>query len=187
MDNTTEKIIKNYFRDLSSTLSEIDISGFADFKDSLEKARDNGNNIYVFGNGGSGSTASHMVCDMVKGCSYKKDKKFKIICLNDNIPTILAYSNDVSYDVVFEEQLKNFLKPNDVVIGISGSGNSTNIINAIKYANNNGAVTIGMSGFNGGKLKEISNINIHAPINDMQISEDIHLITIHILYKLFTY
>ena len=179
-----EKIIKNYFKNLNSTLDKMNIDNFIEFKDSIEKARDNGNNIYVFGNGGSGSTASHMVCDIVKGCSYNKDKKFKISCLNDNIPTLLAYSNDVSYDVVFEEQLKNFLKKDDVVIGISGSGNSTNVVKAINYANNNGAITIGMSGFNGGKLKEICNINVHAPINDMQISEDIHLITIHILYKL---
>lgn len=181
-----KKLIKNYFKNLSSTLDKMEIDDFIKFKDSLEKARDNGNNIYVFGNGGSGSTASHMVCDIVKGCSYTKDKKFKISCLNDNIPTLLAYSNDLSYDVVFEEQLKNFLKKDDVVIGISGSGNSTNVIKAINFANNNGALTIGMSGFNGGKLKDICNINVHAPINDMQISEDIHLITIHILYKVLS-
>ena len=179
-------IVKNYFKDLNSTLEKIDIDVFINLKNILENARESGNNIYVFGNGGSGSTASHMVCDIVKGCSYQYKKKFKISCLNDNIPTILAYSNDVSYDVIFTEQLKNFLNPDDVVIGISGSGNSKNVIDAINYANKIGAVTVGMTGFNGGKLKEISKINVHAPINDMQISEDIHLITIHILYKLFT-
>ena len=111
-------------------------------------------------------------------------KKFKIFCLNDNIPTILAYSNDVSYDVVFEEQLKNYLEPEDVLIAISGSGNSKNIINAVNYAKSINSKIIGFTGFDGGKLKQLSNVSINANINDMQISEDIHVIVMHMLYKL---
>jgi D-sedoheptulose 7-phosphate isomerase len=125
-----------------------------------------------------------MVCDILKGCSFKKIKKFKIFCLNDNIPTILAYSNDVSYDVVFEEQLKNYLETGDVLIAISGSGNSKNIINAVNYAKSINSKIIGFTGFDGGKLKQLSNVSINANINDMQISEDIHVICMHILYKL---
>ncbi|MFZ6024752.1 MAG: SIS domain-containing protein [Bacteroidota bacterium] len=140
--------------------------------------------MIFFGNGGNGSTASHFVFDLAKGCSYKKEKRIKAICIYDNTPTLLAYSNDVGYDIVFLEQLKNLLEPGDVVIGISGSGNSKNIINAIEYANENGAITIGLTGFDGGKLKAISTISVNANINDMQISEDIHVITMHILYKL---
>ena len=142
--------IYNYIDNLKKVLDSFDV-------DALEKviklfifARDNKKTIYVFGNGGSGSTASHMVCDIIKGCSYEKEKKFKIICLNDNIPTILAYSNDVNYDIVFEEQLKNLMSKDDVVLAISGSGNSENIIRAVDYANTNGEITIGFSGFNGG-------------------------------------
>ena len=178
--------IYNYIDNLKKVLDSFDV-------DALEKviklfifARDNKKTIYVFGNGGSGSTASHMVCDIIKGCSYEKEKKFKIICLNDNIPTILAYSNDVSYDIVFEEQLKNLMSKDDVVLAISGSGNSENIIRAVDYANTNGAITIGFSGFNGGLLKNKAKVNLHVPINDMQISEDFHVIAMHIMYTILS-
>ena len=178
--------IYNYIDNLKKVLDSFDV-------DALEKiirlfifARDNKKTIYVFGNGGSGSTASHMVCDIIKGCSYEKEKKFKIICLNDNIPTILAYSNDVSYDIVFEEQLKNLMSKDDVVLAISGSGNSKNIIRAVDYANTNGATTIGFSGFNGGLLKKKAKVNLHVPIDDMQISEDFHVIAMHIMYTILS-
>ena len=107
-----------------------------------------------------------------------------MFCLNDNIPTILAYSNDVSYDVVFEEQLKNVLQEGDVVLAISGSGNSKNIIRAVNYAKSVNAKIIGMTGYNGGLLKKFSDIRLNANIDDMQISEDIHVIVMHMLYKL---
>ena len=107
-----------------------------------------------------------------------------MFCLNDNIPTILAYSNDVSYDVVFEEQLKNVLQEGDIVLAISGSGNSKNIIRAVNYAKSVNAKIIGMTGYNGGLLKKLSDISLNANIDDMQISEDIHVIVMHMLYKL---
>lgn len=177
--------IKEYFKKLNSTIEKLDVDIIEEIAKQFLIARDSGKHIYVFGNGGSGSTASHMVCDIVKGCSYKKNKRFKVTCLNDNIPTILAYSNDVGYDVIFEEQLKNFLNEGDIVLGISGSGNSQNVINAIDYANSRNATTIGFTGFNGGKLHEIVNIGLLVPINDMQITEDIHLIVNHIFYQIF--
>ncbi len=176
--------ITNYISELTATLSKLDIDSLVKLKDAFINARDNKKQIIVFGNGGSGSTASHMVCDIVKGCSYGKEKRFKMICLNDNIPTILAYSNDVSYDEVFVEQLKNFLNEGDVVLGISGSGNSINVLKAMDYAKQNKAITIGFTGFGGGKLKSMVDISIHIPINDMQITEDGHVIIMHILYKL---
>ena len=178
--------IKSYIADLKTTLDNLDISAIEKTANAFKTAIDNNKQIIFFGNGGSGSTASHFVCDLSKGCSYEKDKRIRAICLNDNIPTLLAYSNDVSYDVVFLEQLKNLLNPGDVVVGISGSGNSKNIINAIDYSNQNGAITIGLTGFGGGKLKEIANLSVNANINDMQISEDIHVIVMHILYKLLS-
>ena len=176
--------IKDYKKRLITTIENLDVNEVEQLAKLFLHTRNNNKTIYVFGNGGSGSTASHMVCDIIKGCSYKKLKKFKIFCLNDNIPTILAYSNDVNYECIFEEQLKNLLEEGDLVIGISGSGNSKNIVNAINYANSVKAHTFGMTGYDGGKLKQLAKSSLNANINDMQISEDIHLITLHILYFL---
>lgn len=180
-----KKQIQEYLELLYTTLREVDLDSIELVAKQLMFARDSGKHIYVFGNGGSGSTASHMVCDIIKGCSYDKTQKFKITCLNDNIATVLAYSNDIGYDVIFEEQLKNLLNEGDVVLGISGSGNSVNVLKAIEYANTRNAITIGFTGFTGGKLIDVAKISFHIPINDMQITEDIHLIVNHILYKLF--
>jgi len=175
--------IQKYLDLLSATLKEVDIDTIEKVAEQFILARDAGKHIYVFGNGGSGSTASHMVCDILNGCSYDKDRRFKITCLNDNIPTILAYSNDVGYDVIFEEQLKNFLNEGDIVLGISGSGNSVNVLKAIEYANKKNVTTIGFTGLSGGKLLNLAKICLHIAIDDMQITEDIHFIVNHILYK----
>lgn len=171
--------ITEYFKDLKTTIDKVSNDEINCFINLLKNSRDDDKTIFVMGNGGSASTASHYVCDFNKGLSYKKDKKFKFISLNDNIPTIMAYANDVSYDDIFVEQLKNYFKEGDVVIGISGSGNSPNVIKAIKYANENNGITVGLTGFDGGKLKLISQNNIHVPINNMQIAEDLHLIINH--------
>jgi len=139
----------------------------------------------LFGNGGSGSTASHFACDINKGVSYGHDKRFKVICLNDNIPTMLAYANDSSYDDIFIEQLKNFLSPGDVVFGISGSGNSENVMRAIEYGNSNGAKTLGFTGFEGGRLGKAAGLSINIASDDMQKIEDIHLILTHMIMQAF--
>lgn len=143
-----------------------------------------GNQIFTFGNGGSGSTASHFACDINKGTTQGLKKKFKVICLNDNIPIMLAYANDNGYEDIFVEQLKNFLRPDDLVIGVSGSGNSPNVIKAIEYANQNRAISAAFTGFDGGYLAKISKIPIIVPINDMQKVEDIHLILTHIIMQI---
>lgn len=178
-----EQSINNYFDMLKTSIDNLDRNAIISFINLLLKTRENGNNIYIMGNGGSASTASHFTCDFNKGLSYKKDIRFKMISLNDNIPTMLAYSNDLGYENVFVEQLKNFLKKDDVVIGISGSGNSKNILNAIEYANDLGAKTVGLTGFDGGKLKDIVDISIHTNINNMQIAEDVHMMICHMLYS----
>ena len=108
----------------------------------LAQARDAGRRIFVCGNGGSASSASHFACDMVKGASYGRPSRFRIMALTDQLPTITAYANDVSYDAVFVEQLKNFAEPGDVFVGISGSGNSPNVIRAMEYAKSIGCRTI---------------------------------------------
>ncbi|MBI4858028.1 MAG: SIS domain-containing protein [Acetobacterium woodii] len=123
--------IQEYLSLLNSTIKKIEVEVIEKIAQLFIYARDSNKQIFVFGNGGSGSTASHMVCDIIKGCSYNKDRRFKIICLNDNITTVLAYSNDVGYDSIFIEQLKNFLNEGDIVLGVSGSGNSKNVLNAI--------------------------------------------------------
>lgn len=181
-----KEAINQYFSLLKQSVDGLDRDAIESLIDLLLEARKNGNNIYIMGNGGSAATASHFTCDFNKGLSYKKDIRFKMICLNDNIATMLAYSNDLGYENVFEEQLKNFLKKDDVVIGISGSGNSKNILNAVEYANELGAKTVGLTGFDGGKLKDIVDVSIHADINNMQVAEDVHMMICHMLYSVMS-
>lgn len=176
--------MENYFSELKSVIDNLDRNEIETFINVMLNARNNGKNIYIMGNGGSGATASHFCCDFNKGMSYTKDKKFKMICLNDNVSTMLAYSNDVGYDFVFVEQLKNFVKEGDIVIGISGSGNSKNVLNAIDYANKKGAITIGLTGYNGGELKQITKYSVNANVDNMQITEDIHMMLCHMIYDI---
>ncbi len=150
----------------------------------LEKARENKNTIFIMGNGGSASTASHFVGDLSKGTIVEGFPRFKAVALTDNIPNMLAWANDVGYEEIFVEQLKNLMEPGDVVIGISVSGNSMNIIKAIEYANKNGGITIGLSGCDGGRLLKSARENIHVPSSDMQKVEDIHLLIEHLLTSL---
>lgn len=172
--------INEYLEKVKKTLDNMDRSEIETFLNVLVNAKDNDKTIFIMGNGGSASTASHFCCDFNKSLSYGKGKRFKFICLNDNVPTMMAYSNDLSYDDIFVEPLKNFFNEGDLVIGISGSGNSKNVLKAIEYANENGGITVGITGYNGGKLREISKHSVNTNINDMQISEDVHMILDHL-------
>jgi D-sedoheptulose 7-phosphate isomerase len=172
---------EQYRSSLLQTLANIDSGKVAQAADWIKEARDQGKHIFVCGNGGSAATASHFACDIVKGASYKQDKRFKIMALTDSLPTLTAYSNDVSYDCVFAEQLKNFANPGDVVIAISGSGNSPNVIQAVEYANSIGCKTIGLSGRNGGKLGPLSQLNIHVGEPHMGRIEDAHMVVCHMI------
>jgi len=178
-----ENFAKHYLVELKEVLDHFDFERFEKIIQLMLDAYDNGNNIFVMGNGGSGSTASHFACDINKGCCLDLEKKFKVMCLNDNLPTLLALANDVSYDSVFVEQMKNFFNSGDVVIGISGSGNSENVLQAITYAKNMGGRTVGLSGFSGGKLSQIVDIAFVAEIDDMQKVEDVHMIVIHMIMQ----
>ena len=144
-----------------------------------------GGTIYVCGNGGSASTASHMQNDFNKGISEYVDLKFNFCCLNDNISTLMAVANDIGYEEVFRFQLLNKIKKNDLFIGISGSGNSKNVLNAAEYAKKQGISIIGMTGYSGGKLKEMADYCMHVDENDMQIAEDIHMTFDHMMMKIF--
>jgi len=141
----------------------------------LQNAKNNGKKIFLFGNGGSGSTSSHLVCD------FAKFRNVKAFALTDNVPLITAWGNDENYDVVFKEQLRDFGEKGDVVMGISGSGKSKNIIEAVKFAKEKGCITIGFAGFDGGILKNIADECIVVKINNMQHSEDMHLIVGHLI------
>lgn len=173
----------DYLNSLKELLDIFPHDRFEEICKTLLSAYEMEKQIFVMGNGGSGATASHFVCDINKGCCLEFEKKFKVICLNDNMPTILAYANDLSYDKIFVEPLKNFLQPGDVVIGISGSGNSRNVLDAVSYAKEKGARTVGLTGFDGGKLAKLADIPFVASINDMQKVEDVHMIVVHMLMQ----
>ncbi len=180
-----EQEISSYFDTVNNTLNNLNKSNITTFVQMLLETYRNDKTIYLFGNGGSAATASHFCGDLVKGVSYGLDKRFRAICLNDNLPALMAIANDISYDDIFIEQLKNFLNPGDLVIGISGSGNSVNVVSALEYAKKTGAKTVAICGFKGGKIKEISDLSIHAEIDDMEISEDIHnLIATHCVKRM---
>lgn len=178
-----ENFIFGYLSQLKKLLDNFSYDRFEEIGQTLISAHNAGKQVFIMGNGGSGATASHFVCDINKGACLELEKKFRVICLNDNMPSILAYANDLSYNEIFVEQLKNFLQSGDVVIGISGSGNSENVLRAISYAKENEAKTIGLSGFNGGKLSRIVDIPFVVAINDMQKVEDVHMVVVHMLMQ----
>lgn len=168
-----------YIKKMRKAFDEFPHKQFEEMVNIFLKALMEKKTIFVMGNGGSGATASHWACDMNKGCSFQNDKRFKMICLNDNIPTLLAYANDICYEDVFLEQLKNFLNKDDIVIGISTSGNSKNVIKAIEYAKSMEAITIGLVGYSGGKLIKLVKVAVHIPVEDVQIVEEVHLMVAH--------
>ena len=170
-----------YKKDLLEAIEKIDIAKVNQAIEWFKQAREAGRTIFTCGNGGSASTASHFVCDIVKGASYKREKRFKIMALTDSLPTITAYSNDVSYDIVFAEQLKNFAQAGDVVMAISGSGNSPNVLRAIEYANSIGCKTVGLTGRDGGKLGAMTQLNIQVGVAHMGRIEDAHMIICHMI------
>lgn len=175
--------IESYIQLLKKTLDELDRDQINKAIIAFLKVYEAGGTIYTFGNGGSGASASHAAGDFLKGASYGLDKRFRIICLNDNLPSMMAIANDIGWEDIFIEPLKNFIQPNDLVIGISGSGNSMNVVKAMQYAKDQGVTTIAFCGFKGGKIKELADIVIHSKAMDMEIAEDIHMIVFNIIKK----
>lgn len=164
-----------------AVLKRLDLAAINTVMNVLEEARLSGKRVFICGNGGSAATASHYTCDFNKGISEYQDVKYNFECLNDNIPTLMAVANDLSYDEIFRVPLRNKMKPGDILIGISGSGNSKNVVNAFEYAKSIGGTLIAIVGYDGGKLKKMADYNIHVDINDMQISEDVHMIIDHMM------
>jgi D-sedoheptulose 7-phosphate isomerase len=170
-----------YRDELLKAIASIDLEKVGQAIDILAQARDRGRRIFVCGNGGSASTASHFVTDLVKGASYGRANRFRILALTDSLPTITAYSNDVGYECVFVEQLKNFAEAGDVVIAISSSGNSPNVLRAVEYGNSLGCRTIGLTGRDGGRLGPLAELNIQIAHPHTGRIEDAHMIVLHMI------
>lgn len=176
-----EDSIKNNLKKNQSCLVNLDgnYEQIREITEQLINARNNAQTIFTMGNGGSGSTSSHFVSDLLKTAIINNSKRFKAISLVDNIPVNLAWANDVSYDSIFSEQLENFLNQGDIVIGFSGSGNSVNVVNALKYAKTKGAISIGITGMTGGEISKFVDFSLVVPSNDMLIIESMHLLICH--------
>jgi D-sedoheptulose 7-phosphate isomerase len=176
---------EGYRNQLADAIASIDVAAVSRAIAAFAEAREHGRSMFVCGNGGSASTASHFVCDMVKGASFNREARFRIMALTDSLPTITAYSNDISYDCVFVEHLKNFAKPADVVMAISGSGNSANVVKALEYGNSIGCTTIALTGRDGGRLRPLAAIQVHVPEPHMGRIEDGHLVICHMIAYYF--
>lgn len=178
--------IRRYLDEEIKVLKAISVDDLNSLMEEIEKAREKGATIYICGNGGSAATASHYCCDFNKGVSGSSDKNTNFVCLSDNIATITAIANDISYDEIFSYQLKSRMKKNDVLFVISGSGNSKNIVKAMEVAKEKGNKILGLCGYNGGKVKEMSDVCVHVNIDNMQIVEDVHMIVDHCLMFILT-
>lgn len=172
---------EQYKQELLKTLDAIDLERVEQAIEWFREARAAGRQIFVFGNGGSAATASHFVTDMVKGASYNRPQRFRIMALTESIFTLTAYANDLDFESVFVEQLKNFAQPGDLVMGISGSGNSPNVLRAIMHANSIGCRTLALTGRDGGKLGQMAQLNIQVAEPHMGRIEDAHMIVCHMI------
>jgi D-sedoheptulose 7-phosphate isomerase len=175
----------NYRENLIQTIQTIDAVKVEQAIEWMRHARDQGNAIFVAGNGGSAATASHFVCDMLKGASLGKPSRFRIQALHDSMPTLTAYANDLHYQDAAVEQLRNFASAGDIYMAISGSGNSANVIRAMEYANQLGCRTIALTGRDGGKLGAMAELNIQVPEQHMGRIEDAHHIICHMICYCF--
>ena len=176
---------REYFDRCAAELKKLDLGAIEALGGEIYDAWNDGRFVFICGNGGSGSNSSHLCEDLGKSTLDRKDftndsmKRLKVLSLTDNTPYILAWGNDEGFDRVFVEQLKNFASPDDVLIAISGSGNSANILRAVEWANAKGLRTWGITGYTGGTLQKIADKNLHVPLDDMGMVESIHLIAFH--------
>lgn len=177
------KQLQTYISTLQQTLDQLPVQLISSVIEVLQQARAQGNQVFIMGNGGSASTASHFVCDLAKNTRREGVPHFRVIGFTDNMALFSAYANDEGYENVFAQQLANLIKPGDVVIAISASGNSKNVIYAMEEAQKHNATTIGFTGFDGGRLGQMVNINIHVKSDIIEHVEDIHLVLEHMIVK----
>ena len=179
--NQTINFIKLYTSQLTQVLNALPEDKLFEINDILQDARETGKQVFVIGNGGSAAAASHMVCDFSKNTREAGKNRIRALCLNDNIPSIMAYANDEGYEVIFSEQLLALGRAGDVLIVISGSGNSANVLKAIETAREMKIKVVGLIGFQGGKVKDLADVCLIIPSDSMEMIEDIHLIINHML------
>jgi len=179
--------IKQYIDNLSTILNSLDFTEIEKVKEALESTVENNSKIYIIGNGGSAATASHMANDLSVGLKLREIRNFDVESLSDNSAVCTAIANDIGYENIFYAQIKNKIKKDDVLIAISCSGNSANILKAVEYAKVQGTITIGMTGFEGGTLKELADIKFHVQTakGEYGLVEDVHMILDHILYSYY--
>ena len=179
--------VTDYLIRLKHILDDIDAEVVSDIIDELELTLVNKSRIYIIGNGGSSANASHMVNDLGAGLRRRDIVNFDVMSLGDNSPVVSAIANDIGYENIFFMQMKGLINPNDIVIAISCSGDSPNIVKAVDYAKGLGCKIIGITGFDGGYLKSISDISFHvsAPKNEYGLVEDVHMILDHIIYSYY--
>lgn len=173
--------IQSYLDGLCDLLRQLSVGHIEQAVDCLLEACRNGRTVYIMGNGGSAATASHMANDLSKGTMVPGAPRFRAIALTDNIPLLTAWANDTEYANIFIEQLRPLVEVDDVVIGISGSGNSENVLRAIDLARERGAKTVGWTGSDGGKLGDRVDIHVHAPNASMEMAEDVHMVLDHLM------
>jgi D-sedoheptulose 7-phosphate isomerase len=183
MQQTAPASLQTYLSDFSELLKKVDPREVDVLVEALVEAYRNGQFVFIIGNGGSGANASHLCEDLGKGTlhDFNKQKRLKVMSLTDNTPYILAWGNDAGYDRVFVEQLKNFAQPGAVLLAISGSGNSANVLKAVEYANSIGMKTFGITGYDGGKLRKLAQFSVHVPSHNMGAVESVHLVLFHYL------
>jgi D-sedoheptulose 7-phosphate isomerase len=174
--------ITDYLGLLQQAISDLPEDAIQGVIDTLKKAHAEGRQVFLLGNGGSASTASHIACDFQKGLKESSGKRFRATALTDNVAVMTAWANDTDYENVFAEQLDSLLEKGDVVVAISGSGNSPNVIKAVEKAKEMGAITIGWSGFDGGKLAKVVQKPIVVKSDNMQRIEDVHMILGHLVF-----
>jgi D-sedoheptulose 7-phosphate isomerase len=172
----------SYFRCLSAVVEELPFDKIDLAASVLLQAYDAGHTIFLFGNGGSAALASHLACDLGKGTINGSDKRFRVLALTDNVPLMTAWANDSTYEDIFAQQLMNFVRPDDVALAISASGNSPNVLRALNVARHGGAITIGLTGYEGGKMRDLCDVCVVVPSNNMQMIEDLHLCVSHALF-----
>ena len=175
----TKSLISSYFAGLADLLNSVPTAEVDVLVDRLKDAWDNDRHVILMGNGGSSSTVSHIVADLQKNVYLHSGRALKTICITDSTPLITAWGNDTSYDNVFAGQIDCWAQPGDLVIAVSGSGNSPNVINGIEAANRRGATTFGLAGFKGGKLKTTAQECIVVYCDNMQKIEDVHMSILH--------
>ncbi len=180
-----EKFILEYLESVGDIINKLDIKNISKMIEAIKLAYKDDKRIFVFGNGGSAATANHFACDFGKNAIEDDNNRIKVISLSNSITSITACGNDIGFDTVFEEQLKNLMHDGDLILSISASGNSPNIIRAVEYAKKRNATVVGITGFNGGKLKELSDINVNVASDSYEKIEDIHLIITHIIVYWF--